>query len=229
MLRIAQEDGKIQTVPIIRLLKEPAARKGFLEREKLEELVALLPRHLRPLVLFLYWCGVRLGEAQQVEWPQVNLTAPHPTIRLEEEQTKNAEPRYVPLPSVLVDMLSQVEPKVGRVFDTTNLRKEWQKACAACGLGLIINIEVKPHDPKYTGLIVHDLRRSAVRNLVNAGVPETLVMRISGHRTRSVFDRYAIASGADLTGAMKRVELVGLSSAKQVQIGKTRSRRKLRN
>jgi integrase len=90
-------------------VKEPSARKGFLERQKFEELVALLPTHLRPLVLFLYWCGVRLGEAQQIEWPQVNLT--NRTIRLEKEQTKNAEPRYVPLPSVPADMLSEVEPK----------------------------------------------------------------------------------------------------------------------
>jgi integrase len=225
MLRIAQEDGKIQTVPVIRLLKEPPARKGFLDREKFEELVALLPTHLRPLVLFLYWCGVRLGEALQIEWPQVNLT--DRTIRLEEEQTKTDEPRVVPLPSVLVNMLSEVEPKVGRVFDGTNLRKEWQRCCAACGLGRIIKTEGKPYDPRYEGLIVHDLRRSAVRNLVNAGVPETVAMRISGHRTRSVFDRYAIASGADLVSAMKRVEAVGLSSAKQVQIGKTQGRRKL--
>jgi len=124
-------------------------------------------------------------------------------------------------------MLNQVEPKVGRVFDATNLRKEWQQACAACGLGFIIKIKGQPYDPKYKGLIVHDLRRSAVRNLVNAGVPETVAMRISGHRTRSVFDRYAIASGADLTSAMNRVELAGLSSAKQVQIGRIGGRKKL--
>jgi integrase len=127
-------------------VKEPSARKGFLERQKFEELVALLPTHVRPLVLFLYWCGVRLGEAQQIEWPQVNLT--NRTIRLEEEQTKNAEARYVPLPSVPADMLSEVEPKTGRVFDSTNLRKEWQKCCAVCGLGRIIKVEGKPHDQK---------------------------------------------------------------------------------
>ncbi len=206
-------------------VKKPSARKGFLERQKFEELVALLPTHLRPLVLFLYWCGVRLGEAQQIEWPQVNLI--DRTIRLEEEQTKNAEPRYVPLPSVLADILSEVEPKTGRVFDSTNLRKEWQKCCAVCGLGRIIKVENKPHEQKYTGLIVHDLRRSAVRNLVQARVAETIAMRISGHRTRSVFDRYAIASGADLVKAMRKVEVALLSSAKQVQIGKTGSRRKL--
>lgn len=225
MLRIAQEDGRIQVVPVIRLLKEPAARKGFLELAKFEELLALLPTDLRPLILFLYWCGVRLGEALQIEWPQVNLS--ERTIRLEEEQTKSGDARVVPLPSQLVMLLAEVEPKSGRVFTATNLRKEWTQACAACSLGRIIKIEGKPYDPRYSGLIVHDLRRSAIRNLVNAGVPETVAMRISGHRTRSVFDRYAIASGADLVSAMKRVEAVGLSSAKQVQIDKTRRRKQI--
>ena len=185
MLRIAHEDGKIQTLPVIRLLKEPPARKGFLELRKFEKLVGLLPTHLRPLITLLYYDGVRLGEALQVEWPQVDLG--RRIIRLHE--TKNDEPRIVPLPTILVNTLRDVEPKVGRVFDGTNLRKEWVTACAACGLGRKIEVEGKKYDPRYEGLIVHDLRRSAVRNLVNAGVPETVAMKISGHKTRSVFDR----------------------------------------
>jgi len=48
MLKIANEDGKFESVPQVRFLKEPPARRGFLEQEKFEELVGLLPTHLRP-------------------------------------------------------------------------------------------------------------------------------------------------------------------------------------
>jgi integrase len=170
MLTIAKRSKKIHDVPYIQFLKEPSARKGFLERDKFEELIALLPTHLRPLGTPLYYDGVRIGEALQIEWPQVNLDAR--TIRLEEEQTKGDEARTLPLPSVLVSMLTEVTPKSGRVFDGTNLRKEWVTACAAAGLGTLTQVEGRPYDPLYVGLTLHDLRRSAVRNLVNAGVPE---------------------------------------------------------
>src|SRR5208337_3358538 len=82
MLRIAYEDSRIQRVPKIHFLKEPPARKGFLELQKFDELLALLPTHLKPLIIFLYYCGVRRGEALQIEWPQVDLDAR--LIRLEE-------------------------------------------------------------------------------------------------------------------------------------------------
>lgn len=216
MLHIAHEDGRIHFVPKIRLLKEPPARHGFLELEKFEELVALLPTHLKPLIIFLYWCGVRVGEALQIEWEQVDLDAR--LIQLEEEQTKNAEARVVPLPAILVMMLKEVTPKVGRVFDGTNLRVEWQEACAACGLGT--RELVKPKEGykwyRYRGLIVHDLRRSAVRNLVNAGVPERVAMKISGHKTRAVFDRYHIVNADDVTRAMQRVELTGVATSERL-------------
>ena len=100
MLKLAHEDSKLQFIPKIRFLKEPPARKGFVEQDKFDELIALLPTHLRPLVMLLYYCGVRVGEARQIEWPQVDLVA-H-IIRLEEEQTKGEEARIIPLPSVLV-------------------------------------------------------------------------------------------------------------------------------
>jgi integrase len=186
MLRIAYEDGKLQSVPVIRLQTEPPARKGFLTPEKVAELLGALPTHLRPLIIFLYWCGVRLGEAQAIEWTQVDLQAR--LIRLHEDQTKNSEARNVPLPAVLVMLLQGMKPKVGRVFDDTNLRTEWAKACTAVGLGRTIKQKSKSGNLwfQYSGLIVHDLRRSAIRNLINAGVPEKHAMAISGHKTRSV-------------------------------------------
>ena len=226
MLRIAQEDGKIQHAPIIRLLKEPNARKGFLSLEMFSKLQAMLPTTLRPLVTFLYYCGVRVGEALQIEWAQVDLDAR--LIRLEDDQTKTGEARVVPLPAEVVMMLRDIKPKVGRVFAGTNLRKEWTKACAAVGLGRIIEVPGKKYDPRYEGLIVHDLRRSAIRNLVTvAGVPERIAMKISGHKTRSVFDRYHIVSTDDVSSAMRAMELAAANLLPQqngAKLGKKQSR-----
>lgn len=139
-------------------------------------------------------------------------------IRLEEEQTKGDDARTLPLPPVLCDMLRQIDPKDGsaRVFDGTNLRKEWMAACCAAGLGTLTKIDGKPH-AKYDGLTLHDMRRSAVRNLINAGVPERVAMKISGHKTRSVFDRYHIVSDADITDAMQKVVTASISARKPAQ------------
>ena len=113
-------------------------------------------------------------------------------IHLEPEQTKGDEARILPLPPVLVSTLKEMKPKTGRVFDATNLRKEWVKGCVAAVLGRKIEVPEKPYDPRYEGLTLHDLRRSAVRNLRKAVVPESVAMKISGHKTRSVFERYNI-------------------------------------
>lgn len=224
MLRIAYEDNKIQRVPKIHFLKEPPARKGFLELRKFEELVGLMPTHLRPLITFLYYCGVRVGEALQIDWAQVALE--RRLIRLEETQTKTDEARVVPLPSVLVAMLRDIEPKTGRVFSDVNLRVEWERACSTCGLGKRTKMQPAKKEGfewyRYRGLLLHDLRRSAVRNLVQAGVPETVAMRISGHKTRNVFDRYAIASESDLQKAMQKVELSGVVSETSVKLSSGR-------
>jgi hypothetical protein len=108
--------------------------------------------------------------------------------------------------------------------------------CACGSLGTRVKIEgerflrtdrkqprrVKNTWYRYNGLIVHDLRRSAIRNLINAGVPEKVAMQISGRKTRSVFDRYHIVSAGDVTAAMKRVEAstVQAGNPAKVLVGK---------
>ena len=203
MLNLAKEDRLINDVPTIRMRKEPAPRQGFLPREKFEELLAALPPCLQPLIVFLYWCGVRLGEALQIQWNQGDLQAG--LIELEPDQTKSGDARVVPLPDVLIRMLESVEERKGPVFDGTNLRKAWHKACVAVGLGTLTEVPGKSYG-RYEGLIIHDLRRSAIRNLMDAGVGESVAMKISGHKTNSVFKRYNIISKDDVLTAMRRVE-----------------------
>jgi len=110
----------------------------------------------------------------QIEWSQIDLNSR--AIRLEEAQTKTGEARVLPMPPALVMMLAEIGAQSGKVFDGTNLRKEWVKACAAAGLGTLTEVEGKPYDPIYSGLTLHDLRRRAVRNLVNACMPERVAM-----------------------------------------------------
>jgi hypothetical protein len=59
---------------------------------------------------------------------------------------------------------------------------------------------------RYSGLIFHDLRRTAARNLRRAGIAETVIMKIGGWRTRSVFERYAIVSRGDMVDAMQKLQ-----------------------
>jgi integrase len=114
------------------------------------------------------------------------------------------------------------------------IRKAWIGACSRAGLGqkawackkrgcTNFNRIVAEHIPKdkakhvcstcgsaaklkYFGLLIHDLRRTGVRNLVRAGVPDSVAMAISGHKTRAVFERYNVTSERDLDDAARKLE-----------------------
>jgi len=122
-------------------------------------------------------------------------------------------------------MSESSRPDDTRVRD---FREAWSNLCCAAGLGRLLcpkcanenvglqvaldptgecpHCSIKPKHPKYDGLIFHDLRRSAVRNMVRRNIPEAVAMKISGHKTRTVFDRYNIVSESDLIEAAKKIE-----------------------
>ena len=58
------------------------------------------------------------------------------------------------------------------------------------------------------GRILHDFRRTAVRNLERAGVPRSVAMKLTGHKTESVYRRYAIADDRDLRVAVERLDAI---------------------
>jgi integrase len=196
------------------MMNESRPRQGFLDAAQFAKLNAALPVHLRALIIFLYRTGCRLGEARAITWDQVDLKAA--TVRLASDQTKSGEARTLPLPDDILPVLKVQEPKIGKVFNVGNFRKAWISACKKSGLGTVKKGPENGGYGVYTGLIVHDLRRSAVRNFVRAGAPEVVAMKISGHKTRAIFDRYNIVSTGDLRKAMQAVE--GSISTNRVQI-----------
>jgi integrase len=159
---------------------------------------------LRCLVTFAYKSGWRVSEVTGLKWNQVDLDVG--VVRLETGETKNDDARTVYLDEELKLMLENVwknrkkaEKLLPFVFTNSlgtdkvkRFDKAWKTACEKAGAG---------------NKLFHDLRRTAVRNMVRAGVSETVAMKISGHRTRSVFDRYNITNDADLIEAARRQEI----------------------
>lgn len=201
---------KVAHVPYIPMLDEDNVRKGFFEDHEFVAMRAALPEYLKAVVTFAYYTGCRRGEIVSLRWPQVDLL--ERVVRLEPGTTKSREGRMIPLAGELYETLAmqrgirdRKHPDCPWVFfdaigqPVRDFRAAWERACRTAGLW-----EGDDRTGKPTKLF-HDLRRTGVRNLIRAGVPERIAMMISGHKTRSVFDRYNIVSEADLRDAARRV------------------------
>ncbi len=199
MFKLAERESKVSSVPYFPMQKESEPREGFLERPKFEKLRAEMPEPLRATLTFCYETGCRTGAMAKVVWPWVNLAEQE--ISLPPGIVKNRKPLIVPLSDELTAMLKKKFRGHGTAFETKNFRREWIKACVKCGLGE----KTGKAWYQYKGLVPHDFRRSAVRNLVNAGVDTATAMKITGHRTLHIFMRYNIISTGQLHEAMEKV------------------------
>lgn len=220
---LAVQAGKLMTRPHIPMLAENNVRTGFFERQEFEDVRAHLPAELRGVVTFAYLTGWRVhSEVLSLEWRQVDREAG--TVRLDPGTTKNAEGRLFPYGDLLPELRDVIEAQfdsktatekakgivVAHVFHregapVRDLRSAWRAACAAAGV---------------PGRIPHDFRRTAVRNLVRAGVSERTAMQLTGHKTRSVFDRYDIVNEADLREAVSKLATAGTERGQSAAAGR---------
>jgi len=200
MFTLAIEGGRLSTCPVFPArLEENPPRQGFFEHaEYLAIREHLAPDH-QAVLDFAYYTGWRKREVFGLEWREVDLVGG--VIRLSPARSKTKTGRIFPL-SLLPPLRDVVARGLqARRLDTPlvfhkhgrpigDWRKSWARACKAAGLA---------------GKRLHDCRRTAVRNLVRGGVPERVAMALTGHKTRSIFDRYNIVSEADLRQATARL------------------------
>jgi integrase len=175
-----------------------------------------LPEDLRPVVTFASITGWRVNsEVLTLEWRQVDFKAAE--VRLEPGTTKNKEGRTFPFtkalralletqhaeaerlkkrrpfppPQVFFRMVAEERGGENKPQPITSFVKAFKRACRLAGC---------------PGRIPHDLRRTAVRNLERVGVPRSHAIRLTGHKTESVYRRYAIADDRDLRMAVERLD-----------------------
>jgi integrase len=221
-LQLALRRRRLTSVPHVRQLPENNTREDFFNRAEVEALVANLPEDLQDFTRWGWLTGWRKGEIASLRWADVDRDGR--SLRLSWRHSKNGHARTMALVGDLGDIIdrrsaartittkqgaSVISPLVfhrgegrgkheGEVAPVADFDRAWKTACAAAGLPAGSKVQ--------GGRIFHGLRRSAARNLRNAGVPENVCMAITGHRTRAMFDRYAIANDKDTADAMTKLQ-----------------------
>ena len=219
MFSLAVQSGKLHHKPHMPLLREDNVRTGFFEVEQYQAVLKHLPESMRPVVTFAYVTGWRINsEVLPLKWRQVDLSAGE--VRLEPGTTKNREGRVFFLPPMLQRLLDQQRQLADRVqrekgmivpcvFFHCSRRKDGElrhfSGHRISGDGFYHAWRRARETAGCPGRIPHDFRRTAIRNMVRAGIPERVAMAVSGHKTRSVFERYNVVSNGDLREAARRL------------------------
>ena len=214
--RLGGRAGKVAACPEIQMLHVENARKGFFEQEQYRAVVKHLPEYLRPLAAIAYITGWRaMSELLSRQWRHVDLAKGW--LRLDPGESKNGEGREFPFTPDMRSVLETpretirtiereqacVIPWVFVQADGSRIRDfrwAWRNACTKAGV---------------PGRLVHDFRRTAVRNLERAGVPRSAAMKLTGHKTEAVYRRYAITDSAMLQEAAVKLAVLHASEAKR--------------
>lgn len=199
-LRLAVKKQLLPSAPAIAKYPEQNARQGFFEVEDFERVLLLLPEDIQDFVRFGYYSGWRRGEIAQLEWRDVE----DQIIRLRPEISKTRDGRILALVGEIAAIITRrrlvQRPDVpwvfyrwrqGKYWPVGRFDKVWKKACTQAGV---------------TGRLFHDFRRSTVRNMTRAGVPEKIAMDTTGHKTRAIFDRYNITNEEDIRQGQLRTQ-----------------------
>jgi site-specific recombinase XerD len=200
---------KVDRVPHFELLREANARKGFFEREEFDRVCTNLPDYLRAPVLTAYVTGWRLAsEILTRKRSHLNLSAG--VLRLEPNESKNGDAREFPVNAIL-----ELRQTLERQLETTR-KLEIERGCVIPWLFHNNGTPIRKYDRawkaacKKAGVsrLVHDCRRTAARNLIRAGVSTQVAKRVTGHKTDSVFNRYAIIDQSMIDDAAAKLARV---------------------
>jgi integrase len=196
--RIAMTFKKVKKV----LKKNANARNIILPLDRFEKLLSNSPPHLFGILATGFYTGMRKGEIVGLTWDRVDLESRF--IRLEAADTKDREPRLIPICDELYEILRR-QPKAlhhDHVFTyrgnpiKSNFRRSLSTACRKAGI---------PHGRKVKGgFTFHDLRHTFNTYMRKAGVAESVIMEITGHSTREMFDRYNTIDADDARDALER-------------------------
>lgn len=179
-------------------LSEKNARDRVLSQEEFENLVKELPLHAADIATVAYFTGMRAGEIFGLTWDRVNMKEGY--INLTPQDTKTGEPRYVYFSGPVKDILERLGKvrQISHRFVFTyhgnpvkSIKYSLTRALRKAGI----------QDFRF-----HDLRHTFVSNARKAKVDRTVIMKLTGHKTLSMFTRYNTVDQADAKEAMQQLE-----------------------
>ena len=183
-----------------KLLKRNSnVRDKVISAEQFQGLMEKLPEHAQAIVAMGFYTGMRRGEIVSLTWDRIDLG--NRFIYLSAKDTKDREPRKIPICDELSEILAAIPRAVhdDHVFlyrgkPVRDIRKTLEKACTETG----IKYGRLPKD----GFTFHGFRHTFNTLMRKSGVSESVIMLITGHSTREMFDRYNTIDAEDMVGAV---------------------------